>query len=185
MSRLDDLFSGDDERAQAALNRVTSDDMLELTGALAEGDRDARSWAAAALARLGGPEAVRALLAASADPDPDVRALILHALGEVRAPEAVTPLLFALGERDSYLTRIATDALIRLGSVAVPPLIAALEHEVETRVRVNLARALALIGDPRAIPALFCALDDESYLVQHWADEGLERMGVGQVYFRP
>jgi HEAT repeat protein len=52
-------------------------------------------------------------------------------------------------------------------------------------VRVNLARALALIGDTAAIPALFRALDDESAIVAHWADEGLERLGVGQVYFRP
>lgn len=185
MTSLTDLFSGDEARALAALDQVGKDDLPELIRALAGGDRDARSWAAAALARLPGPQSVSALIAASADADVDVRAAVLHALGELRAPEAVTPLLFSLSERDSYLTRIAADALIRLGPTAVPPLIEALESEVETRVRVNLARALALIGDPRAIPALFRALDDESYLVQHWADEGLERMGVGQVYFKP
>lgn len=185
MTHLHDLFSGDEARAHAALDRVTRDDLPELADALANGNADARSWAAIALTRLPGPEAVRALIAASADSDLDVRATVLHALGELRAPEAATPLLFALSDPNSYLTRIATDALIQIGAPVVPELIYALDHEVETRVRVNLARALALIGDTRAIPVLFRALDDESYLVQHWADEGLERMGVGQIYFRP
>ena len=40
-------------------------------------------------------------------------------------------------------------------------------------------------ADTRAIPALFKALEDESAIAQYWADEGLERMGVGQVYFKP
>ncbi len=184
MSPLTDLFSGDDARAQAALERVTSEDLPQLTSALANGDADTRAWAAAALARLPGEPATHALIAASVDPNPDARAAILYALGQRRAPEAVTPLLFALSTPDSYLARVAADALIQIGAPAVPSLIEALNREVETRVRVNLARALALIGDTRAIPALFRALDDDSHLVTHWADEGLERMGVGQVYFK-
>jgi HEAT repeat protein len=185
MSRLDDLFSGEEARAAAALERVTVDDAPELIGALAHGELEARWWAAAALARLPGEAATSALLAAAADPDETVRAAVLHALGQRRTPEAVTPLLFALADPSPYLARLAADALIQVGAPAVPALCEALDHEVEPRVRVNLARALALIGDTRAIPALFRALDDASAHVLHWAEEGLERMGVGQVYFRP
>ena len=76
-------------------------------------------------------------------------------------------------------------ALIKIGQEAIPLLIEALEHNPQARVRANAARALALIADTSAIPALFRALEDESSLVQHWADQGLERMGVGQVYFKP
>jgi hypothetical protein len=44
---------------------------------------------------------------------------------------------------------------------------------------------LAQIGDPRSIPALFTALDEDSALMEYWASEGLEKMGVGIVFFEP
>jgi HEAT repeat protein len=185
MSPLGDLFSGDDARAQAALDQITAAEAPVLIEALADGDAETRWWAAAALAGLPGAEVTAALLAAALDPDQAVRAAVLHALGRRDAPEAITPLLFALADPSPYLARLAADALVQIGAPAVPALCEALDREVEARVRVNLARALALIGDTRAIPALFRALDDDSPHVQHWADEGLERMGVGQVYFRP
>ena len=49
--------------------------------------------------------------------------------------------------------------------------------------RLEPAPALALIGDPSAIPALFAALDEGSALLEHWASQGLERMGVGMKFF--
>jgi HEAT repeat protein len=51
--------------------------------------------------------------------------------------------------------------------------------------RIQAARALALIGDTRAIPELFNALDGDSALLEYWAGEGLEKMGVGMVFFTP
>jgi HEAT repeat protein len=72
-----------------------------------------------------------------------------------------------------------------LGSAAVQPLIRTLAHDVQPRVRANAARALALLADPAAIPALFNALEDDSLIVQHWAEEGLERLGVGTLFFKP
>ena len=45
-------------------------------------------------------------------------------------------------------------------------------------------RALAMIGDQRAIGTLFTALDDPSAIVEYWADEGLVRMGIGMVFFK-
>jgi HEAT repeat protein len=67
----------------------------------------------------------------------------------------------------------------------VAGLIRALAQDAQPRVRTHAARALALIGDTSAIPALFKALEDDSAMVQYWVEEGLERMGVGQVYFKP
>jgi hypothetical protein len=32
---------------------------------------------------------------------------------------------------------------------------------------------------------LFEELDDSSALIEYWASEGLEKMGVGLVYFKP
>lgn len=185
MPSLDDLLSGDDARAEAALGQLTAADVPALARQLADGEQEARMWAAAGLGRVPSAEALAALLTAAADPDQAVRAAVLHSLGERRDLAALTPLLFALADPSPYLARVAGDALIKLGPAAVPALCQALDQEVETRVRSALARALARLADTRAIPALFRALDDDSAIVQHWADEGLERMGVGQVYFRP
>jgi HEAT repeat protein len=184
---LSQLFSGDDDRAQAALTQLTGDDIPALMEALARGSADERWWAVRALAALASAHesALSALLTAAADPDADVRSAVFHALGEIRAPEAVIPLLFALNDSSPYLARLAADALIRIGAPAVPGLLRALEQDAVASVRTHAARALALIGDPAAIPALFCALDDDSALVRHWADDGLERLGAGQVYFMP
>lgn len=182
---LTDLFSGDEARALAALEQVTEADLPALVEAVASREPETRSWAATALGRFALPEAVSALVATAVDPDPNVRAAVFHALGQQRAPEAISPLLFALGEASAYLARLAADALIQIGPPAVPRLIEALDRETEPQVRVNVARALALIGETSAIPALFRALEDESAIVQHWAELGLERMGVGQVYFKP
>jgi len=97
----------------------------------------------------------------------------------------ITPLLFALDDDSDYIARLATEALVRAGPPAVAPLIRTLSNDIQPRVRANAARALALLADPAAIPALFTALEDDSLLVQHWAEEGLEKLGVGQVYFKP
>ncbi len=185
MSPLDDLFSGDDARAEAALSQIDATHLPALAETLASGEPDARWWAACALALLADPGAVATLLTASADPDANVRAAVLQALGQQRAPEAVTPLIFALADPSPYLARLAADALIQVGQPAVPALIRVLDNDVEPAVRINATRALAHIGDPSAIPTLFRALDDPSAMVQYWADEGLERIGVGQVYFQP
>jgi HEAT repeat protein len=185
MAILDELFSGDDERAARVAGRVTEIERPALLAALQGHDADARWWAVCALANLPGDGVTAALVAATADHDPNVRAAAVHALGQREAPEAVVPLLLSLGDASEYLARLATDALIRLGRPAVPGLIRALAQDPQARVRANAARALAAIADTAAIPALFTALEDESALVAHWAEEGLERMGVGQVYFPP
>lgn len=182
---LADLFSGDEERARAALEKVSEADVPELVEAAATRATENRAWAVAALGTISAPAAVNALIALTADADPEVRAAVFFALGQQRAPEAITPLMFALSERSPYLARLAADALIQIGPPAVPALCEALNREVETAVRVNLARALALMADTRSIPALFRALEDDSAMVQYWADHGLEKMGVGQVYFKP
>jgi HEAT repeat protein len=182
---LDELFSGDDARADAALAEVEPGLLPRLQAALTDDDADRRWWAVRALAQLDGAEATRALLGALGDADPAVRAAAAHALGLRKAPEAVPPLLNNLADPSEYLARLAADALIGIGPEAVPGLVERLQSDANPRVRGNAARALAAIGDKRAIPVLFEALSDDSAVVQYWAEEGLERLGAGQVYFKP
>ena len=81
-------------------------------------------------------------------------------------------------------TRVAADSLARIGSPAVPALIAALQAKV-TSVRAGAARALCIIQPEEAVPALCAALDDPSAAVTYYAEEALERLGVGLMLFRP
>jgi HEAT repeat protein len=52
-------------------------------------------------------------------------------------------------------------------------------------VRIEAVRALSNINDPQAIPPLLAALNDTSRIVEYWAEHGLERLGVGMVFFNP
>jgi len=76
------------------------------------------------------------------------------------------------------------DALAVIGKPAVPFLIEISKDAPQT-ARINAMRALAEIVDFNAIPALMAALDDDSVMMQHWAEEGLERLGLNMIYLKP
>jgi len=124
------------------------------------------------------------LRAALKETDSEVRACALYALGTHSEPEAISLLVAALSDASPFLARTAGDSLVRIGQPAVPALIEALKNQ-NSQGRGLAARALAYIKDTSSIPALFAALEDDSAIVQHWADQGLDNMGVGQVYFKP
>ena len=133
---------------------------------------------------VGGPAASEVVITALEDPDPDVRACAVVGLVDLRPVEAVEPLAARLSDPSAYVARLAADALAQFGPVAADTLITALE-EGDTAARAGAARALRAIQAEKAIPALYAALDDPSATVTHYAQEALERMGVGLVLFRP
>ena len=93
-------------------------------------------------------------------------------------------LVEAISDGDPLLASLAADALVAIGGPAVPYLLEVMGNGSHS-ARLHAVRALALIGDDRAIPALFAALDQYSAVMQYWAEQGLERMGVGMVFFKP
>lgn len=141
---------------------------------------DLRTADEASLAGIATPD----LLAALHDAEPAVRGCAIFALGQRNEPTAVPALIGCLSDPSAFIARTAADALERIGKAAVPALIEALQQP-DAQTRGLAARALAHIKDPSSIPALFGVLEDESAVVQYWADEGLERLGVGQIYFKP
>jgi HEAT repeat protein len=52
-------------------------------------------------------------------------------------------------------------------------------------VRLEAARALGAIKDPRAISALMQAIQQDSALMTYWAEQGLDKLGLGMVYLKP
>ena len=46
-------------------------------------------------------------------------------------------------------------------------------------------RALAELQDHRAIPLMLKATEQDSAMLYHWAEQGLERLGLNMVYIKP
>jgi HEAT repeat protein len=145
---------------------------------------DRRWWATAALAQIDHEQAREALKKSLSDPDASVRQCAAFGLRRQPHQSALPDLVTALGASDRLLARLAADALVALGESALESLTKALRSD-DPAVRIEAARALAQMEDPGAIPPLFAALDDPSQLVVHWAERGLEKLGVGMMFFKP
>lgn len=126
----------------------------------------------------------RALIDALHDRHPTVRQAAALALRLRPLADAIPALITCLADEDRLLARLAGDALAACGSAATGALQQA-AGDPEPAVRIGAVRALALNDDPGASAALYAALDDASGMVEHWATEGLERRGLGMVYFAP
>ena len=198
-----DFDSTPEAEIEAAVVRLGSSGeaaLPVLSGLLASSDPEKRWWAVRGLAEApaasSGPEtnpqnglaaadwAAKLLAQALRDPDPGVCQCAALALSRRVSPAGVPALVECLNSADGLLRRLAGDALAAVGAPAVPALIAALETGPDTG-RGQAARALALIADPRSIPALFAVLDDRSTFVIYWAEQGLDKMGVGMQFFDP
>ena len=186
-SLLIQLTSGDDQRAEAAalaLADLGEKILPTLRSLLLSPNPEVRWWATRALAELDTPLVIPLLIKSLQDVAIPVRQCAALALSYRPHDSAVTYLVAVLNEPDRLLAHLAAVALIANGAAAVPALLEVIQSGPQA-ARLEAVRALALIGDHRTIPVLFEALDDDSAMVEYWADEGLQRMGVGMTFFRP
>ena len=181
------LISGTEESREAAalgLGRFGAAAVPRLAALLIEGDTDARWWAARALAEVGTEGAVPPLVGALDDPDPDVRACAALALGRIGDGSAAPALAARLADESAFAAGVAADALSMIGEQAVGALAERLADE-SPHTRLLAVRTLARIRSQSCIVPLFGLLEDSSYLVRYYAQEALEALGVGMVYFAP
>ncbi|MFN3307828.1 MAG: HEAT repeat domain-containing protein [Anaerolineales bacterium] len=186
-SLIQQLIDGEDETAEQAalaLAKYGEQALPSLLELAHSANSDQRWWALRALAQIPSPRSKAALIEALKDPDINVRQCAALGLRHQPTFDAVPSLLEALASSDKLLARLAADALIAVGHQAVPDLILVVKHGKYT-ARLEAVRALALIGDPRAIPILYSVLGEESTFMEYWATEGLDRMGVGIAYVKP
>jgi HEAT repeat protein len=184
---LADLDSGDPKTAEAAALALSAHSEAALTVValrLQGDDAEQRWWAARALAEFKEPLAGDLLSAALRDPASSVRQCAALSLSKRPDGTAIPTLIEMLSASEGLEARLAGDALVALGKPAVVALIAALEVE-GINAKVEAARALALIGDTRAVSPLFKLLDSDSAVLEHWVSEGLDKMGVGMSFFKP
>ena len=185
-SLLVDLISGDEARAEksvlqlVALGEEAIPALLELTKS---SDADSRWWALRTLAQS---PLLRTewLVPFLSDLAPEVRQCAALGLAEKPDENAIQPLVRALSDANSMTSHLAANALIKIGKPAVPSLIEVMKNEAQS-ARIQTLRALAEIRDHRAIPTLMQVMEEDSVLLQHWAKEGLERLGLDMVYLKP
>lgn len=165
-----------------------------------------REAAAVGLGKLRAATAVEPLIErVKSDNSADVRRAAGQALVAIGDSRAVLPLL-KLGLEQPPQRLWLSDALARIGSAALPPLLSCLKHpdaglrldavvvlgksklkeaaaplvqaasDPVAIVRAHLAEALGLIGDPRAVPALVKMLDDLDSGVRANAVAALSKM---------
>jgi len=184
---LDQLSCGEDERAEEALSHLAacgSEAVEPLKERLSSTDVDVRWWAVRGLAEVHDVRVPTILVRALSDPDKGVRWCAGLALRQHPSGIAIPALISLLSSDDALTRRLAGDALVAVGKDAIPQLIETMLKR-EHLARLEAVRALAKIGDERSIPVLFEALDDSSALVTYWASEGLDKMGVGMVFYQP
>jgi len=183
---LADLTSGDEVRAEGAVSGLVAlgeEAFPALRELLNSTDVDQRWWAFSTLAQA--PQArTEWLLPFLSDPAPEIRQAA--ALGLCSHPDetAIRPLIRALSDADSMVSGLACSALVTIGKPAVQSLME-IPNDAPRRARINAIRALAEIVDHAAIPTLMAALEEDSAMMQHWAEEGLERLGLNMVYLKP
>ncbi|HXF86434.1 MAG TPA: HEAT repeat domain-containing protein [Anaerolineales bacterium] len=185
---LNELTCGNETRAEAAVSQLIQfgeeaiPALLELSRSA---DVDARWWAVRVLAQM--PHAsqrTERLILFLSDPAPEVRQCAALGLGLGADESAIPPLIRALSDEDTMVCSLAANALVKIGSAAVPSLIETVKGGAPS-ARIHALRALAEIRDHRAIPVMMQVMQEGSALLEHWAKEGLERLGLDMVYIKP
>ena len=143
--------------AVRALGRIGSKNVagplaLVLT---ADGDAEVRAEAAKALAHveIEDPVFVSMLLAGLKDLSPQVRVPVARLLGRLEDERVVEALLEAIEDAHWKVRRNAENALVSMGSDAVPKLVEQLAVTKEQKL-LDVIMMLGEIGDPRAVEPL-------------------------------
>ncbi len=183
---LADLTSGDETRAESAvpgLVTLGAEALPALLDLAHSPDPDQRWWAVRALAETPRTR-TEELFPFLSDSSAEVRQAAALALSTRADESAVPALIHALYDEDSMVAGLAGNALGRVGAPAVPALLEVL-NDAPQAVRIQVLRALVEIKDHRAILAMMKVMQEDSALLQYWAQEGLERLGLDMVYLKP
>jgi HEAT repeat protein len=182
---LDDLISGDEERAENAasqLGGLGGSVIPALNHLLTSSDADQRWWALRTLAQISDVNS-NCFIEALNDPSAEVRQAAALALAAHPAEEAAPLLVRALNDDDGMLQTLAANALSSIGKSAVPVLLDAFP-QASLPVKIHIMRVLAEVRDHRAIPMMMKAMDEDSAILHHWCEIGLEQLGLDMVYLK-
>jgi len=150
----------------------TVHDWLE---ALEDVDDATREEAAQALAELGDPRSLDALLAAIEDDYWSVQVHVGWALAKIGGAKAIEGLITLFNNNMTEVQAEAVSAMVTMGTTPVPRLIACLKDE-RWRVREQAAKSLGSIKDPAAVAALIIVCRDRDGAVKSAAAEAMGKI---------
>lgn len=185
-SLLYDLTSGDEERAESAVTgliELGEDAISSLLDLTQSSNVDSRWWALRTLAQSPHCRTEWLVPFLTDDPAPEIRQCAALGLAEKPDESATQSLVQALNDEDGMVGNLAANALVKIGGAAVPSLIEVVTNGKQS-ARIHAVRALAEIKDHRAIPIMMKVMQEDSALLQHWAMEGLDRLGLDMVYIK-
>lgn len=189
IGRLNDSHPRVRQAAAEGLGQLSSREaVVPLVSRLQDPVRSVRLAVIGALARIGDPRAASAMVQSLRDTSPEVRSAALSALARLGADDALVPamgmlhdeneevqvravaVLGAIGNEraiealigclgDSTLSRPALDALVEVGSPAVPGLCEVLRQSSNQLARASALRALVTIGDTAAADTIIEQLE--------------------------
>ncbi|MFH0878771.1 MAG: HEAT repeat domain-containing protein [Lentisphaerota bacterium] len=141
-----------DAAAMAAAKNASPEEALHSK------DRNTRRAAAQELGNRKDAASVPALIEALHDEDNTVRDMAARSLAEIKEPSAIIPMIQSLtSDFEGHIEQ----AIVRMGSVAVEPLVSAMES-LDSRIREKATFILKRIQEPLAIESLLAGLGDES-----------------------
>lgn len=181
------LKSGDDSLAEIAVKEIGQlgiSAIEKLAELLKDKDADVRWWAIRTLAEFKDDQASQLILIHLEDHDLAVQQCAAIALRFRPSENAIEPLITLLEHDDPILSELAANALITYGKSTTQALLDVVQKG-SPKAQIQAVRALAKIKDTVSIPALFSLLDSDSAMLAYWANEGLENMGVGMLFFNP
>ncbi len=135
-----------------------------------------RETAVHILGLVGSRTATPALIKALHDPVLPVQLQAIKALGRTHDPAAIPPLFAILHSANEQLGSQISQALVNLGSMAVPELLKE-SHSPSAWMRWQSARVMGELCDQRALPALVRMLADNDYSVAWMAAKSLVHYG--------
>jgi len=185
---LADLQGGEEafaEKAVEELLELGKDAIPALRDLSHSPNSDTRWWAVRTLAQSPLTRTEDLIPFILTDPAPEVRQCAALGLTIKADESAIQPLVQALSDEDVMTANLSMNALIKIGKDSTPSLIECVKNRSHQAARILAIRALAEIRDHRAIPVMMQVMEEGSVLLQHWAKEGLERLGLDMVYIKP
>ncbi|MCX7785055.1 MAG: HEAT repeat domain-containing protein [candidate division WOR-3 bacterium] len=105
-----------------------------------------------------------------------------YLLGKIKAIDAIDSLILAYHQK-RIRARAMIGAFEDIGDSSIVPIIIPYLKDKEEPTRIASARALAKLKDPRAIPALYNALNDRFFTVRMSAESALVSIGDSSLKF--
>ena len=158
-----DLTSGDEacaENAATQLGQLGDSVLPALNAMLKSSDADHRWWAVRTLAQMSEINA-DCFIEVLNDVSSEVRQAAALALAAHPAEKAAPALVRALNDDDPMVQTLASNALSMIGKSAIPTQLDAFP-QASLSSKVHMMRVLAEVRDPRAIPVMMKAMDDDS-----------------------